>query len=494
LGIFISATHNNNPSFLIKKDTLMNTEIILSPVRVITRSLVRRTPNSKVFKSLVNASFAASLAVLIGCSGSLPTLGGGSKSNVSGAAAGTTAEGEDSSLEKCDSSLGTLRLYEDTRLAWWGHYRRYYPNLGSTIPVIRMMIQQSNCFVIVERGQAMAAMTQERALMNSGELRDGSNFGKGQMVAADYTLSPSIQFSQKKNGGVSGFFNKLTRRAGGLVSGRGSVQSNEASTTLLLIENRSGVQVSAAEGSAKNFDFSVAGLSLGGNGFAGIGGVSAFTDTPEGKVIMAAFADSYNKMVRALRNYKPQAVEGGLGKGGKLKVGGADDPMPKAKQSKARVEVTQPVAQPKPVVRQTQGTTRVNVNRNANIRIDAFDEDALNDYYDGLKSAVTFMSSFASFTPEQVKQFETRNMGGQWWMAWSGIVTGKLQTSKIELESWPLSAKQQGWDVLGKKILKYNKLFEQHRENILANEAFESRIRNSIANFELVTQESLFAE
>lgn len=472
----------------------MNTEIINLPDIGQNRNLTCQTSSFNLVKPLINATFAASLLVLIGCSGSIPTLGGSSKSNVSGAAAGSTADGEDSSLEKCESSLGTLRLYEDTKLSWWGHYRRYYPNLGSTIPVIRMMIQQSNCFVIVERGQAMAAMTQERALMDSGELRHRSNFGKGQMVAADFTLSPSIQFSQKKNSGVSGFFNKLSRKASGLVSGRGSVQSNEASTTLLLIENRSGVQVSAAEGSAKNFDFSIAGLSLGGNGFAGFGGVSAFTDTPEGKVIIAAFADSYNKMVKALRNYKPQEVEGGLGKGGQLKIGGVDDPMPEAKQSQPKLKVSQPARQPQPVIRQNHSYTKVNVNRNANINIDAFDEDALNDYYDGLKTAVTLMSSFASFTAEQVQQFEGRNMGGQWWMAWSGIVTGKLQTSKIELESWPLSAKHQGWEALGNKLVKYNKLFEQHRESILANDAFESRMRNSIANFELVTKQSLFAE
>jgi hypothetical protein len=42
---------------------------------------------------------------------------------------------------------------------------------------------------------------------------------------------------------------------------------------------------------------------------------------PEGKTIAAAFADLYNNMVRALRNYKAQNVEGGLGEGGKLKIG-----------------------------------------------------------------------------------------------------------------------------------------------------------------------------
>ena len=51
------------------------------------------------------------------------------------------------------------------------------------------------------------------------------------------------------------------------------------------------------------------------------GAAGAFTKTPEGKVIAAAFANSYNNMVRSLRNYKAQTVEGGLGKGGKLVVG-----------------------------------------------------------------------------------------------------------------------------------------------------------------------------
>lgn len=36
----------------------------------------------------------------------------------------------------------------------------------------------------------------------------------------------------------------------------------------------------------------------------------------------ASFADSYNQMVKALRNYKAQTVKGGLGTGGRLGVQG----------------------------------------------------------------------------------------------------------------------------------------------------------------------------
>ena len=38
------------------------------------------------------------------------------------------------------------------------------------------------------------------------------------------------------------------------------------------------------------------------------------TLTPEGKVISAAFMDSYNNMVKSLKNYKSQRVTGGLGR------------------------------------------------------------------------------------------------------------------------------------------------------------------------------------
>ena len=125
------------------------------------------------------------------------------------------------------------------------------------------------------------------------------------------------------------------------------------------------------------------------------------------------------------------------------------------------------------------------------IHIEEFDEDALEDYYKGLKSAVKFMSMFSSFTPEQFEQVKNQNMGGQWWLAWSGIVTGQLETAKIELESWPLSARKEGWKILGKRIKKYNTLFNKHRNTIIANEQFEAKLKNSIKSFDLVTETSI---
>lgn len=234
----------------------------------------------------------------------------------SGSAGGANAQGANG-LEYCSETLGTVAVVENQSEPWWADYYRRYPRLGSTIPVIRMMIQQSNCFVVVERGRAMNNMMGERALQQSGELREGSNFGKGQMVAADFTLNPSIQFSENTGGlgaAIGGLLGSKNRTLGALAGG---LKKNEASTTLLLIENRSGVQVSAAMGSAGKFDFKLFGGLWGGSAAGGAGG---YTKTPEGKVIAAAFADSYNQMVKALRNYKAQTVKGGLGKGGRLGI------------------------------------------------------------------------------------------------------------------------------------------------------------------------------
>ncbi len=273
--------------------------------------LFRRTTRAALLPALVLA--------LGGCEGTMPQMGGASGMTATGGAGGANAEGANSQLEHCDETLGTLSVVEDQAAPWWYSYYRRYPTLGSTVPVLRMMIQQSNCFVVVERGRAMGNMMQERALEQSGEMRSGSSFGKGQMVAADYTMSPSIQFSEKGTGGiggaVGGLFGSTGRAIGALAGG---LSSNEAATTLLLIDNRSGVQISSAVGSAKNFDFKLFGSAWGGGTAGGLGG---YTNTPEGKVITAAFADSYNQMVSALRNYKAQTVKGGLGKGGKLKVG-----------------------------------------------------------------------------------------------------------------------------------------------------------------------------
>ncbi|WP_052162667.1 CsgG/HfaB family protein [Aquabacterium sp. NJ1] len=279
--------------------------------------------------SLLGAAVVA--AVLAGCASTAPTLGD-NKGVVSGAAGGESADGQNSQLESCPETLGTLAIEEDTNAPWYYQLRDH--QLGSTVPVLRLMIQQSNCFVIVERGKSLNNMMREREFARGEESRAGSNFQKGQMVAADYTMSPAIQFSGKTGGGSAFGGGGALGMLGAIA---GSVGRNEASTTLLLIDNRSGVQIAAAEGTAKNFDFGLFGAAFGGGGFGGGGG---YAKTPQGKVIVAAFADSYNQMVKALRRYKAQTVKGGLGTGGRLGVQGGDTPASKELDAKPSTKST----------------------------------------------------------------------------------------------------------------------------------------------------------
>ena len=105
----------------------------------------------------------------------------------------------------------------------------------------------------------------------------------------------------------------------------GGIQTNEAAVMLTLVDNRSGVQVAAAEGSSSNTDFNLGAVLIGSNGFGGAGG---YTNTPQGKVVTAAFTDSYNNIVNAVKNYSPQSMgDRGMGTGGRLAVEGASQPQ-----------------------------------------------------------------------------------------------------------------------------------------------------------------------
>jgi len=289
------------------------------------------------------AALAVILALASGCSTG-PSMGGGG-TVATGSAGGATAEGANPQLERCGEPLGTIAVDEDVRAPWYGRLSQY--KLGPTTPVLRMMIQQSNCFVVVERGAAFNNMMRERALDRSGETRQGSNMGPGQMVAADYTMSPSITFSQKGTQGGGLGLGGLGYGLGGLVLGAaaGSFKANEASTTLLMVDNRSSVQLAAAEGSAKNYDLGFLGAAFGG-GLGAAGG--GYANTPEGKIIVAAFMDSYNQLVRATRNYVAQNVKGGLGTGGRLGVQGGSTPASKELQGPQPAAPAPPPAPPAP--------------------------------------------------------------------------------------------------------------------------------------------------
>src|SRR6185312_16084609 len=123
-------------------------------------------------------------------------------------AAGTGGSTGDA-VQHCDKPMGAVAVVEPQDYIMQS-LNRY--GLQSPTSLIRMMIQQSNCFLVVERGIAMQNVMQERDLAKSGELRAGSNMGGGQMVSADFILTPNVIFSEDNAGGVGGAVGGLLSR------------------------------------------------------------------------------------------------------------------------------------------------------------------------------------------------------------------------------------------------------------------------------------------
>jgi hypothetical protein len=210
------------------------------------------------------------------------------------------AQETSSNVERCDRPLGTIAVSENQGASQ--HQLQSY-GLGSPVSLLRIMIQQSNCFTVVERGVAMQNLQEERALAASGEMLGGSNIGKGQMQAADFVMTPSVQFTAGDTGGVGGalstYGSKFLGGLGGIVGGiAGNIKFKEAQTALLIADVRSGIQVAAAEGMAKKTDFGVSGWNWGSAGYSSLGG---YTSTPEGKMVAASLLDNYNKIVANIR-------------------------------------------------------------------------------------------------------------------------------------------------------------------------------------------------
>ncbi|TXH88153.1 MAG: hypothetical protein E6Q71_04630 [Pseudomonas sp.] len=257
-------------------------------------------------------------AALTACAGGGLISTGNQSTAMSGSAGGSTSVGANPNLERCDRTLGTIAIDDGRNADWYGQFGSA-TQVTSIEPLLRLAVQQSNCFVITSIGNQqldsrLSQITDQQR--NSGEYRAGSNQHKGQRVAADYFLEPKIIINNDSVGGVGSTIGGLLGNSA--VAGlAGAMQSKASVVTLSLFDIRSSVQISTSEGSATatNYGAAIAGLTG-----SAAGGLSGFSRTPEGKATVAAFNDAWNKMIVSLKNYRAQEVEGGLGTGGVLRV------------------------------------------------------------------------------------------------------------------------------------------------------------------------------
>lgn len=91
------------------------------------------------------------------------------------------------------------------------------------------------------------------------------------MVAADFTMNPSINFSQSNAGGIGGLLGAFGGRLGAVGAVVGGLKFKRAETVLTMIDIRSGVQIATSMGLGKKTDF---GLGVGGGGLSGFGSVA----------------------------------------------------------------------------------------------------------------------------------------------------------------------------------------------------------------------------
>ena len=207
-------------------------------------------------------------------------------------------------IPTCTRKLGSIAIVEPDN-QWWREF-----NLGSPEAILKVFVQQSGCFTMVNRGRSMQSRAMERAMADSGELQRGSNLGRGQVRAADYFLEPNIVTANRNSGGggMGGLLGGIGRSMGGIgavagaVAGGVSVKKGEASVTLSIVNARTTEEEALTQGYARKSDISFGGGAGGlfsSGAFAGAAG-GGYQDTAIGQVIVLAYLDAYTKLVTQL--------------------------------------------------------------------------------------------------------------------------------------------------------------------------------------------------
>ena len=245
------------------------------------------------------------MVFLTACGEKKTELGQGG-SVVSGSAGPQGAQNAARELVRCDVPVATVALAENPNGYVMGAGYQLPP---SPVPLVKLLAQQSGCFRVVDRGAGLRGTVREQELKEAGVLRQkNSTVAKGRGYEAQYTLTPSLTFSEQDAGrGLAGVVAMIPvlRDIAGLAGLVEQVKLKEAQTALLLSDNETTEQVAAATGAARTTDLGVGGLVFGKlGGAAGAG----WSNTNEGKVIAAAFLDAHNQLVNQVRTLQAKEL------------------------------------------------------------------------------------------------------------------------------------------------------------------------------------------
>jgi curli biogenesis system outer membrane secretion channel CsgG len=207
----------------------------------------------------------------------------------------------------CTRKLGTVSVMDGDDPSGWTQFQ-----LSGPQKLIKVLVQRSGCFNLVDRGSGLSAAQRERDIGANLGLQRRSNVGQGQIKAADYVLVAEVQASNRNSSGsgvAAGVGGLLGGRAvGGLIGGIGS-RKMEANTVLSLTNVRTTETISTVDGYAAKNSISFGG---GGGGFFGGGAAAAvgggYDNTDIGRIVTLAFIQAYSKMVNELGLVQPGAV------------------------------------------------------------------------------------------------------------------------------------------------------------------------------------------
>ena len=229
---------------------------------------------------------------------------------------GGTMVNENMELPKCAAPIGTVALVESKKqdnasgqlppgMAALMNLARaqqgYSTGTADPIPLLKMIMAQSACFQVVDRGEGFDALQRERMLAAGGQTA-GSTSGPT-IAAADYMLTAQIGYQDEDAGSRGGAFGGL----GGGFGGLGGIKQKklESQTMLTLVSVKTGIQEAVATGSARKRDLKILAGGLTG---LGLGLVGAGDSTDIAKVTSAALLDAYAKLVPQVRAVRDRQV------------------------------------------------------------------------------------------------------------------------------------------------------------------------------------------
>jgi curli biogenesis system outer membrane secretion channel CsgG len=198
----------------------------------------------------------------------------------------------------CLRKLGTVSVENGDDPSGWTQY-----HLAGPEKLIKVMIQRSGCFNLVDRGAGLNAAERERALGGGIGLQRGSNVGMGQVKAADYVLVAEVQGANSNTSGSAvgaGLGGLVGHGLGGVLGGI-RTQKLEANTVLSLTNVRTTETVAVQDGYAAKNNISFGGGAggwWGGGAAALVGG--GYDNTDIGRIVTLAFIQAYSKMVTDL--------------------------------------------------------------------------------------------------------------------------------------------------------------------------------------------------